>query len=127
MDKKKILVVDDEESIRAVLSFTLERAGYAVEAAANGDEALNKAYTFKPDLIILDLMMPMIDGWEVLRLLRADTETEHVPVLLLTAKGELRDKMFALQQGAADYVVKPFNKTDLLDRIARLIGQNKPE
>lgn len=127
MDKKKILVVDDEESIRAVLSFTLERAGYVVEAAANGDEALNKAYTFKPDLIILDLMMPMIDGWEVLRLLRADTETEHVPVLLLTAKGELRDKMFALQQGAADYVVKPFNKTDLLDRIARLIGQNKPE
>jgi len=119
---KKILVVDDEESIRTVVSFTLEQSGYEVETAANGDDALDKVYSFRPDLIILDLMMPLIDGWEVLRLLRTDPATEKIPVILLTAKGEIRDKMFALQQGSADYVVKPFNKKDLLDRVRALLA-----
>lgn len=121
MNPKKILVADDEESIRTVVSFTLEQAGYAVETAANGDEALEKVYAAPPDLILLDLMMPMVDGWEVLKLLRSDPQTEKIPVVLLTAKGEIRDKMFALQQGAADYVVKPFGKQDLLARIAQLL------
>lgn len=116
--KKRILVVDDEESIRLVVSFTLEQAGYEVESAANGDDCLEKIYSFRPDLILLDLMMPMVDGWEVLRLLRSNPETEEIPVVLLTAKGEIRDKMFALQQGAADYVTKPFGKQELLQRIA---------
>jgi len=121
VNPKKILVADDEESIRTVVSFTLEQAGYAVETAANGDEALEKVYAAPPDLILLDLMMPMVDGWEVLKLLRSDPQTEKIPVVLLTAKGEIRDKMFALQQGAADYVVKPFGKQDLLARIAQLL------
>jgi len=121
VNPKKILVADDEESIRTVVSFTLEQAGYEVETAANGDEALEKVYAAPPDLILLDLMMPMVDGWEVLKLLRSDPQTEKIPVVLLTAKGEIRDKMFALQQGAADYVVKPFGKQDLLARIAQLL------
>lgn len=116
--KKKILVVDDEESIRLVVSFTLEQANYDVQDASNGDECLEKVYSFGPDLILLDLMMPMVDGWEVLRLLRSNPETENIPVVLLTAKGEIRDKMFALQQGAADYVTKPFSKQELLERVS---------
>jgi len=120
--KKKILIVDDEESIRTVLAFTLEQAGYAVDAAVNGDECLEKVYSFGPDLVLLDLMMPAVDGWEVMRLLRANPETERLPVILLTAKGEIRDKMFALQQGATDYVTKPFTKADLLGRLAAILG-----
>ena len=116
--KKKILVVDDEESIRLVISFTLEQAGYDVADAANGDDCLEKVYSFGPDLVLLDLMMPMVDGWEVLRLLRSNPETENIPIVLLTAKGEIRDKMFALQQGAADYVTKPFGKQRISQALA---------
>ncbi|MGD8717230.1 MAG: response regulator [Candidatus Zixiibacteriota bacterium] len=119
--KKKILVVDDEESIRLVVSFTLEQAGYDVENAANGDDCLEKVYSFSPDLVLLDLMMPLVDGWEVLNLLRSNPETERIPVILLTAKGEIRDKMFALQQGASDYVTKPFSKEELLSRISQAL------
>ena len=119
--KKKILVVDDEESIRLVVSFTLEQAGYDVEHAANGDDCLEKVYSFAPDLVLLDLMMPLVDGWEVLNLLRSNPETERIPVILLTAKGEIRDKMFALQQGASDYVTKPFSKEELLKRISEAL------
>lgn len=120
--KKKILIVDDEESIRTVLTFTLEQAGYVVDTAVNGDECLEKVYGFGPDLVLLDLMMPAVDGWEVMRLLRANPETERLPVILLTAKGEIRDKMFALQQGATDYVTKPFAKADLLARLTAILG-----
>jgi DNA-binding response OmpR family regulator len=119
--KRKILVVDDEESVRHVVSFTLEQAGYAVECAANGDECLEKVYSFRPDLVLLDLMMPTVDGWEVLRLLRSNPETEAVQVVLLTAKGEIHDIMFALQQGAADYITKPFGKRELLERVSRVM------
>ena len=119
--KNKILVVDDEESVRQVISYTLEQAGYTVDTAANGDECLDKVYSFEPDLVLLDLMMPTVDGWEVLRLLRSNPETEAVPVVLLTAKGEIHDIMFALQQGAADYITKPFGKRELLERISRVM------
>jgi len=119
---KKILVVDDEESIRVVLAFAFEQAGYDVAVSPHGDDCLEKVYTFGPDLIVLDLMMPNVDGWEVIRLLRADPRTEKIPVVLLTAKGEIRDKMFALQQGAADYVTKPFDRADLLERVKGILG-----
>jgi len=119
---KKILIVDDEESIRTVLTFVFENAGYDVVAAANGDEGLEKVFAFRPDLVILDLMMPNVDGWEVMRLLRADARTEKIPVVLLTAKGEIRDKMFALQQGATDYVTKPFSRPDLLRRVEEILA-----
>ncbi len=120
--KRKILVVDDEESVRHVVTFTLERAGYEVDAAVNGDDCLDKVYSFHPDLVLLDLMMPMVDGWEVLQLLRSNPETENIPVVLLTAKGEIHDIMFALQQGAADYITKPFGKEELLERVSRVLS-----
>jgi CheY-like chemotaxis protein len=120
--KKKILVVDDEESIRTVLEFTLAQAGYEADTAANGDECLEKVYAFEPDLILLDIMMPQVDGWEVMRLLRANPETEKIPIVLLTAKGEIRDKLAALQQGATDYVTKPFAKADLLQRLGEILA-----
>jgi DNA-binding response OmpR family regulator len=120
--KRKILVVDDEESVRHVVTFALERAGYEVDAAVNGDECLDKVYSFRPDLVLLDLMMPLVDGWEVLQLLRSNPETENIPVVLLTAKGEIHDIMFALQQGAADYITKPFGKEELLERIYRVLS-----
>jgi two-component system alkaline phosphatase synthesis response regulator PhoP len=119
--KTRILVVDDEESVRQVVSFTLEQAGYEVESSADGDDCLEKVYSFRPDLILLDLMMPLVDGWEVLRLLRSNPETADIPVVILTAKGEIYDKMFALQQGAADYITKPFGKRELLERISAIV------
>jgi CheY-like chemotaxis protein len=119
---RRILVVDDEESIRTVVSFTLEHAGYEVAVSPHGDDCLEKVFTFKPDLILLDIMMPVIDGWEVLKLLKGNPETAGVPVVLLTAKGEIRDKMFALQQGATDYITKPFDKEKLLSRIAEILA-----
>lgn len=117
-----IMVVDDEESVRMVVSFTLEKAGYRVIDADSGDEALNSVVDNPPDLILLDLMMPNIDGWEVLQLLKSNPKTEGIPVCLLTAKGDIRNKMYALQQGAADYITKPFKREELLDKVKTIVG-----
>ena len=117
-----IMVVDDEESVRMVVSFTLEKAGYRVIDADCGDEALNAVEYNPPDLILLDLMMPNIDGWEVLQLLKSNPKTESIPVCLLTAKGDIRNKMYALQQGAADYITKPFKREELLEKVKIIVG-----
>ena len=112
-----IMVVDDEESVRMVVTFALEKAGYRVVGASSGEEALDSVMDHRPDLIFLDLMMPNIDGWEVLQLLKSNPETESIPVCLLTAKGDIRNKMYALQQGAADYITKPFRREELLKKV----------
>ena len=117
-----IMVVDDEESVRMVVTFTLEKAGYGVIAADCGDEALNSVMETPPDLILLDLMMPNIDGWEVLQLLKSNPTTEDIPVCLLTAKGDIRNKMYALQQGAVDYITKPFKREELLEKVKIIVG-----
>ncbi len=117
-----IMVVDDEESVRMVVSFTLEKAGYRVIDADCGDEALNAVEDNPPDLILLDLMMPNIDGWEVLQLLKSNPKTEGIPVCLLTAKGDIRNKMYALQQGAVDYITKPFKREELLEKVKIIVG-----
>jgi DNA-binding response OmpR family regulator len=117
-----IMVVDDEESVRMVVSFTLEKAGYRVIDADCGDEALNAVEDNPPDLILLDLMMPNIDGWEVLQLLKSNPKTEGIPVCLLTAKGDIRNKMYALQQGAVDYITKPFKREELLEKVKTIVG-----
>lgn len=117
-----IMVVDDEESVRMVVSFTLEKAGYQVINADCGDEALNAVVDNPPDLILLDLMMPNIDGWEVLQLLKSNPKTEGIPVCLLTAKGDIRNKMYALQQGAVDYITKPFKREELLEKVKIIVG-----
>ena len=112
-----LLVVDDQPDIVTYLEALLEDNGYEVLTAYDGNEGIEKAKEHRPDLIFLDLMMPNIDGWEVLQLLKSNPETEGIPVCLLTAKGDIRNKMYALQQGAADYITKPFRREELLKKV----------
>jgi len=115
---KRILVVDDEPTLVATLRYNLEREGYQVITASDGDVGLTLARSDRPDLIILDLMLPAIDGFEVCRLLRREMT---VPILMLTAKADEVDKVVGLELGADDYVTKPFSMRELLDRVRALL------
>jgi DNA-binding response OmpR family regulator len=119
---KKILVVDDEPTLVATLRYNLEREGYEVIDAADGESALSAARTGRPDLILLDLMLPGMDGLEVCRILRRDMA---VPILMLTAKAEEVDKVVGLELGADDYVTKPFSMRELLARVRALLRRAK--
>jgi diguanylate cyclase (GGDEF)-like protein len=114
---RTLLVVDDEQSLRGALEFMFTREGYKVLTAANGEEALEMARVHLPDVIILDVMMPGMDGYEVTRRLRAHYRTRHIPILLVTAKGEEDDKLEGFQGGANDYIVKPWSKRELVQRV----------
>ena len=114
---RTVLVVDDEPSLRGALEFLFSREGYRVLTAGNGEEALEQARAHLPDVIILDVMMPGMDGYEVTRRLRAHYRTRHIPILLVTAKGEEDDKLEGFQGGANDYIVKPWSKRELLQRV----------
>ena len=109
-----ILLADDDEMIVEVLQRQFAREGYAVEVAFDGEEALRKARTTAPDLVLLDVMMPRLQGWEVMRELRRESA---VPVLMLTARGEEMDRILGLELGADDYIVKPFSFRELLARV----------
>lgn len=111
---KKILVVDDEKSIADILKFNLEKEGFMVELAYDGEEAINKALNKKPDLVLLDIMLPKKDGFQVLKEIRKELK---VPVLMLTAKEEEVDKVLGLELGADDYVTKPFSMRELIARV----------
>jgi two-component system response regulator ResD len=111
-----VLVVDDEPTIAEVVSRYLERAGYRAEIASDGAAAIEAAAARRPDLVVLDLMLPRIDGLEVMRRLR-DMDRERIAVILLTAKGEESDRVIGLRLGADDYVVKPFSPTELVARV----------
>jgi DNA-binding response OmpR family regulator len=121
--KKKILVVDDEDDILQFLELVLREKGYEVVTAASGQEALTRAQMDKPDLVLLDIMMPQMDGWEVLKLLRVDEETSHIPVAMLSARTEAKDRVQGLQEGAVDYICKPFALQDLLEKIGTIFAQ----
>ncbi len=114
---KKILVVDDEENIVELLKFNLELKGYQVECAYDGEEALKKAKDIKPSLILLDLMLPIMDGTTVCRKIREDEEIKDTPIIMLTAKNMEKDKIFGLELGADDYITKPFSIKELMARI----------
>ncbi|HHY38919.1 MAG TPA: response regulator transcription factor [Clostridia bacterium] len=114
----KILVVDDDEKIREILRAYLERDAYGVEEAADGEEALTTFERTKPDLVILDLMLPRLDGWEVCRRIRAKSQ---VPIIMLTARGEEFDKVLGLELGADDYVSKPFSPRELMARVKAVL------
>ena len=122
---KKILLVDDEEDILDFLELILEEQGYAVIKANSGREALAAAQMNRPELILLDIMMPEMDGWEVLKLLKADEEVSHIPVAMLTARTEMKDKIQGLQEGAIDYICKPFATKELLDKLEIILAQVK--
>ncbi len=111
---KKILVVDDEKSIADIVKFNLEKEGYTVDLAYDGEEAIGKVYEVLPDLILLDIMLPKKDGFQVLREIR---EEFKIPVLMLTAKEEEVDKVLGLELGADDYITKPFSMRELVARV----------
>jgi len=113
-----ILVVDDENSILQPLSYHLEREGYAVITAKDGEEALSKARADQPDLVVLDIMLPKLDGWEVCRILRQESTT---PIIMLTARDEDTSKVHGLNLGADDYLTKPFSFQELLARVRALL------
>ena len=122
---KKILLVDDEEDILDFLELILDEQGYTVIKANSGREALAAAQLNHPELILLDIMMPEMDGWEVLKLLKADEEVSHIPVAMLTARTEMKDKIQGLQEGAIDYICKPFATKELLDKLEIILAQVK--
>jgi two-component system phosphate regulon response regulator PhoB len=117
MLSEKILVVDDEEDILELVGYNLEKSGYRVDRAETGEEALRMVSDRRPDLVILDLMLPGINGLEVCRILKANPKTVHLPILMLTAKGSESDVVRGFELGASDYVTKPFSTKILLARV----------
>lgn len=126
MPGQRILIVEDEKAIVEVVSRTLRRHGYETASAADGDSALEMAFSLRPDLVILDLMLPKMDGWEVCRRLKADRQTASVPVLMLTARREERDVVEGLEIGADDYMKKPFSLSELAARVKALLRRSDP-
>jgi two-component system, OmpR family, alkaline phosphatase synthesis response regulator PhoP len=126
MAKGKILVVDDEIYIVHILDFSLGMEGYEVLTALDGEQALERARAEHPDLIVLDIMMPKLDGYETCKLLKAGPETKDIPVILLSAKGRNVDQKVGFEVGANDYITKPFSPRKLVERINALLGQTSP-
>jgi len=120
MPVKNILVVYDSPTERFFSVDFLTKAGYQVTTAENGEEGIAKARAMKPDLILMDVVMPGLNGFQATRTLTRDEETRHIPVIVCTSKGQETDKIWGLRQGAADYVVKPVNPEELLKKIAEL-------
>ncbi len=120
--KKKILLVDDEKTLVKTLTFNLEKEGYQVIPAYDGEEALNKVESDNPDLIILDLMLPGVDGFEVCQRVRKNMD---IPIIMLTARGDDIDKILGLELGADDYLTKPFNPRELLARVKAIIRRSE--
>jgi len=121
MSYKKILVVDDEEHIVELLKYNLENNSYNVIYAFDGEEAYNKAIEESPDLILLDIMLPVLDGVEVCKKLKKNKISENIPIIMLTAKSEETDKVLGLEIGADDYITKPFNIRELIARIKAVL------
>ncbi|MDP2921874.1 MAG: response regulator [Candidatus Omnitrophota bacterium] len=123
MDKKKILIVDDEEDILKVLKFRLEANNYEVIVSSDGQDGLDKARSGNPDLMILDLMLPKIDGYKVCRMLKFDKKYSAVPIIMFTAKAQKKDEELGMEMGADAYITKPFEPEALLSKIVELLGQ----
>ncbi len=119
----KILLVDDEPDFVATVEFFLIGSGYQVFVAKNGKEAIEQAETEKPDLILMDVMMPEMDGLETCRHLKMDSSLKSIPIIMLTAKGQVQDVKDAFAVGADSYVVKPFNLPDLEERIEKMLSK----
>jgi two-component system alkaline phosphatase synthesis response regulator PhoP len=123
--KRKILVVDDEKELVKLITFHLTIAGYDVIPAKNGIEALEICETEKPALVILDIMLPRIDGWEVCRRLRLSPQTRDIPIIMLSALSEVDDKLKGFDLGADDYVTKPFSPRELVVRVKRVMARSE--
>ena len=122
----RVLIVEDEPDIRELVVHHLKREGYQVSVAASGEEALRQVQASPPDLVLLDLMMPAMNGLEVCRRLRQDPATASLPIVMLTAKGDEVDRVLGLELGADDYVVKPFSPKELLARVRAVLRRSLP-
>lgn len=125
MSSEKILVVDDDKSIAKILQNYLEQAGFQVVVAHQGDIALHILRREKPDLLLLDLMLPDVDGWELTRIIRNDRTFATLPIIMLTARVEDTDKIIGLELGADDYITKPFNSREVVARIRALFRRRQ--
>ena len=124
MTNARILVVDDDRVIQQLLKVNLELEGYAVAVAEDGEEALAQFEVFHPNLVLLDIMMPKLDGWEVCRRLKAGPDSSHVPIVLLSARAQEADVQRGMELGVAAYVTKPFDPISLLDMIADILTKH---
>ncbi|HLA51140.1 MAG TPA: response regulator [Thermodesulfobacteriota bacterium] len=123
----KILIVDDEQDILTLLKYNLEKARFQVVSAEDGPEAIELVKKGKPDLIILDIMLPSMEGTEVCKALKKDEATSHIPVIMLTAKGEEIDRIVGLELGADDYITKPFSPRELILRVKAVLKRGQRE
>ena len=123
MNPKKILVVDDEVDLVKTVQFSLELEGYKVLVSYNGEDALNQARKENPDLILLDIMLPKLDRYKVCRLLKFDEKYKHIPILMLTAKTQEKDKVLGIETGADEYITKPFDMDELMEKIKAYLNK----
>jgi len=123
MSPKKILVVDDEVDLVETVRFPLEMEGFNVLVSYNGEDALNQARKENPDLIILDLMLPKLDGYKVCRLLKFDERYKHIPILMVTAKTQEKDKTLGMETGADEYITKPFEMDYLMEKVKAYLNK----
>lgn len=127
MAKERILVIDDDEDILELVRYNLDREGYQITCGSAGDAVFEEVRSKLPDLIVLDLMLPGTDGLEVCRLLKQDSETQRIPIVMLTAKGDETDIVTGLELGADDYVTKPFSPKVLISRIRAVLRRKQSE
>ena len=120
MPIKRILIVDDSPTERHVLNDMLTKAGYEVVASDNGEDAIQKARKVRPDLILMDVVMPGLNGFQATRAIARDPDTRGIPIIICTSKSQETDKIWGMRQGARDYVVKPVNRDELLAKIAAI-------
>jgi len=123
MDKKKILLVDDEKDLVDMVKMRLEASGYEIVPAYDGQEALDKARNINPDLIILDVMLPKMDGYKICRMLKFDEKYKKIPIIMFTARVQESDRLTGQQVGADAYITKPFEPQALLDKIQELLAK----
>jgi two-component system response regulator VicR len=121
---KRIMIVDDEPDTVDLVKLVLETEGYETSVAYSGQEALDKINVERPDLVLLDIMMPQLDGWAVRKEIVENEDTKDIPVVMLTAKAQPLDKMIGLHVvGVTDYITKPFGRQDLIDRVRKVLGE----
>lgn len=125
--RESILIVEDDKNISKLVKFNLEKEGYDAFAVPNGEEALEHLKRFSVDLVILDIMLPKMDGFEVCRTLKQDPKLKNIPVIMVTAKGEEVDRVVGLELGADDYIVKPFSPRELVLRVKAILRRGKSE
>jgi two-component system, OmpR family, phosphate regulon response regulator PhoB len=125
MNKPSVLVVEDDKDIAKLLRYTLETAGFKTHLAYNGESGFGAACQFLPDVILLDLMLPGLDGWDIYGLLRVDYRTSHLPIVILTARAQEEERVKGLEMGADDFILKPFSPRELVARLTAVLRRRR--